>query len=168
MATSTERWISAAALWGSIIALLTAHCSSCTPVSNMPRRVHDCHLVVQMFVALVFSFIVVGCGFATLRGLRLLKAPIVVALLVPAGLAVLAIVSTWLSAIPLPPPTRGVAVVVVAALGLIGMLRDRLALVAAIRSLAGREKVGTALLAVSLVVPAAALGIVFWGVEVPL
>jgi hypothetical protein len=121
-----------------------------------------------MLVALLFSFFVVCSGYSALRALRLAKSPAQVGLVVPAGLATLAVASTWLGAIPLPAPTRGIAVAILVAAGLASMARDRAQLLAAGRSLVRTERPAAALLALSLFVPAVSLGIVFWGVEVPL
>ena len=60
-----------------------------------------------MLTAVLFGLVVVCSGYATLSVLRLLKGAAGAGLIVPAGLATLAIVTTWLSAVALPSPLRG-------------------------------------------------------------
>jgi len=121
-----------------------------------------------MLVALLFVTTVVCCGYGVLRRLQLPEGPTGIGLIVPAGLATLAIVCTWLSAVPLPPPVRGVAVAALVAFGVAALVRDRAQLLAVARSFATDQRIGLVLLVLSVLVPVASLGSVFWGVQAPL
>src|SRR5579859_7616018 len=79
----------------------------------------------RMVFAVVFSLAVVSAGFAALRMLGLAKGAVGIGLAPAAGLAVLAIVSTWTTLLGVPPPLRGVAVLIVTVAGLILGARDR-------------------------------------------
>src|SRR6266536_1929427 len=71
-------------------------------------------------------------------------------------------------AVPLPSPVRGVAVAALVAFGVAALVRDRAQLLAVARSFATDQRIGLVLLVLSVLVPVASLGSVFWGVQAPL
>jgi hypothetical protein len=121
-----------------------------------------------MLLAAAFSFAVVSAGFATLRTLGLAKGAVAVGVTPAAGLAVLAIVSTWMRLLGVPPPLPGLAVlsIAVAGLGLAAYDYQALRLTAAI--VLREQRIALAVFAAALVVPLLVMGLAFGGVEVPL
>ena len=121
-----------------------------------------------MLVALVYSALVLSCGYAVLRPLGLLKGPLGLALLAPAGIASIAVLSTWFTSFGLRAPLASLSVL---ALGLVGaglVVRDWSSLRQAAASFA-REHRGSAIaLGLALVVPMFAMTVAFWGIQVPL
>ncbi len=118
-----------------------------------------------MAIALPFVLSVMCVGYGAVRVLRLHRCAGALGLLVPAGLAVLGIVATWASAVPLAPPVRGLVVAAAVAIAASAVVRDRTEIT---RAIVGKDKRASALLLLSVAVPIVSLGSVFWGVEVPL
>jgi hypothetical protein len=121
-----------------------------------------------MALALLFAVFVLCCGYGPLRALGLLKGLTGLGLLAPTGMAVMAVCLTWLCAVPLPPPLRGIAVLVLAAFGVGCAVRDRGVLRQAARAMAQQHRGAAATFILALLIPVASMGFVFWGVEVPL
>jgi Family of unknown function (DUF6541) len=121
-----------------------------------------------MAIATLFVVLVVSAGFATLRLLGLAKGAHGLSLVAPAGLASLAIVSTWTASGGLPPPAGGAIVLGFALAGLALAVADRHALSLALRELLGEQRLACVLLLTALAIPALALGITLAGVQVPL
>src|SRR5437899_1169361 len=94
--------------------------SSCSvrPVFSGIWYFGDTVVAPEMVLAALFSLTVVSAGFATLRMLGLAKGAVALGLTPPAGLAVLAIVSSWCMLLGLPPLLTGALVFALAAAGL--------------------------------------------------
>src|SRR6266850_8318117 len=111
-----------------------------------------------MVLALLFSLTVVSVGFATLRTLGLAKGAVGLGLAAPAGLAVLAIVSSWCMLLGFAPHVAGGLVLALAATGLGVALRDRRAIVMAATMLAQELRLATGSLLAALAAPCVAMG----------
>jgi hypothetical protein len=121
-----------------------------------------------MFDAILFAVVTFSAGIAALRGLGLAKGAVAVGRAPGAGLAVLAVVSTWLALLNAPPPSAGCAAVVIGALGLVVIARERSAVIQAIQTVQRQQRLALPLLVAALLVPCLVMGIAFAGVEVPL
>src|SRR6266851_2719246 len=106
-----------------------------------------------MVLALLFSLTVVSAGLATLRTLGLAKGAVGLGLAPPAGLAVLAIVSTWCMLLGVPPFLAAGAVGALAAVGLGVALHDRRSIGMATRMLAREHRLAMATLLAARAVP---------------
>lgn len=121
-----------------------------------------------MVLAVLFSFAVTCAGFATLRVLGLAKSAAGFGLAPPAGLTVMAIVSSWSMLLGAPPLVAAVALFAIVLAGLGLAYRDRRSILTAARTLMGEQRLSLAGLLVSLSVPIVAMGFAFAGVQVPL
>ena len=112
----------------------------------------------HMFVGLAFAALSVLCGVAISRVLR-----VPTSLAPVSGLATVAVVTSWATAINLPPSIRSGCVV---ALGIAGL---GVAIMAAPRALATRRarRSQVALLAAAVAIPTVILGVAFAGVQTP-
>jgi hypothetical protein len=109
-------------------------------------------------VSLFFVVLVLGCGAALSRALRL---PLDVAPL--AGLAGVAVLTTWCATLHVPPALSGGMLVVVGLLGLASVLRTGRSLLPIGRA----RRVPILVLAFAAALPAVMLGSAFAGVEAP-
>jgi hypothetical protein len=109
-------------------------------------------------VSVFFVVLVLACGAALSRGLRL---PLNVAPL--AGLAGIAVLTTWCARLGAPPMASSALVVALALLGITGLLVTARAAVATSRV----SRVPLLVLAISAAIPALMLGSAFAGIEAP-
>src|SRR5437879_5413869 len=137
-------------------------------VDSGSQHFRDTVVALEMVLALLFSLTVVSVGFATLRTLGLAKGAVGLGLAPPAGLAVLAIVSSWCMLRGFAPLVAGGLVFALAAAGLGVAVHDRRAIVMAARMLAREHRLAMATLLMGLAVPCVVMGFAFAGVQVPL
>src|SRR5438445_13508786 len=88
-----------------------------------------------MAIALLFALFVTSTGFAAVRALGLAKGALVVGIAPGVGISALAIVSSWIALLRLPPPVAGIAFGVAALYGLALALRERKGILEAARAL---------------------------------
>lgn len=121
-----------------------------------------------MVIAILFSLTVVCAGTVALRTIGVAKGALSVGLTPAAGLAVLTIVSTWSVGLGAPPPWPGVAIFILALVGLVLVVADHQSIAVEAKKLAGEQRLPVVTLATALVVPLIAMGVAFAGVQVPL
>src|SRR5438477_12753951 len=105
-------------------------------------------------VSVFFVVLVLACGAALARAMRL---PLNVAPL--AGLAGIAVVSTWCARLGVPPLVGSGLIVICAIVGVVGLARKRTDIT--------RWRVPLLVLGISAALPALMLGSAFAGIEAP-
>jgi len=120
-----------------------------------------------MIAAIAFSALVTCAGVAVLSALGQARGSIRVGLAPAAGLALIAVVSTW-SGLWLPPPLPGVLVAASAFTGLVVVTREGGAWFRATRGFARAEPVAAVVLFSALLVPIVTMAAAFGGVQAPL
>src|SRR5438445_681741 len=121
-----------------------------------------------MPIAILFALLVISAGAAVLRMFGLGKGVAALGLAPAAGLAVLAIVSTWTGLLNLAPPLPGLALLAIALAGASLTVGDRQTVAAASRALIAEQPLASGTLLIALVVPCVAIGFAFAGVQAPL
>lgn len=121
-----------------------------------------------MPLAILFALLVVLAGVAASRALGLAKGVLGLGLAPATGLAVLAVISTWVGLANVPPPLPGLAVLAIGLIGAIVSVRDRSTIVAATKGLGREQPVASGTFVVALAVPCVAMGVAFAGVQAPL
>ena len=121
-----------------------------------------------MAIALLFALFVTSTGFAAVRALGLAKGTLVVGLAPGVGISALAIVSSWIALLRLPPPVAGIAFGVAALYGLALALRERKGILEAARALWREQWPAFVTLVGAMVVPLILMATAFSGVQVPL
>src|SRR5579864_8805611 len=121
-----------------------------------------------MALAVLFAIAVSSAGFGVLRALGLSKGPLGLGLAPSAGLALLAVVSTWCGLLGLPPPLPGLVFGTLCLLGLGLVLLDRAPIVDAVVSLAREQPWTLLLLGLGAALPVLIMGVVFADIQAPL
>src|SRR5437879_3921608 len=119
-------------------------------VDSGSQHFRDTVVALEMVLALFFSLTVVSVGFATLRTLGLAKGAVGLGLAAPAGLAVLALVSSWSMLLGVAPLVAGLLVFGIAAAGVGMALHDRRAILMAAGMLAREHRLAMATLLAAL------------------
>jgi hypothetical protein len=121
-----------------------------------------------MFVAIIFSLLVLSAGYAAARLLGSLKGAVALGVLPVAGLAVTALVASWVGLLRVPPPLPGIVILACSLCGCLLAIRDRDSLLSAIGGFVRQHRGAAGLLAAAALIPMVSLGIAFAGVQAPL
>lgn len=120
-----------------------------------------------MLIGLLFTALVVGAGYGTVRLVGVAGGWARLGLAPAAGLALFAVLATWGAAVPLSPPLGTALLATPGVLGMVSLMRDRL--IAGPSALTPRDRrIGLALLAGAAATPVLILAISLGSQEVPL
>jgi len=121
-----------------------------------------------VIVATVFAALVLSSGYGVVRLMGLAKGATTLGVAPAAGLAVLAVVTTWCGLSGAPAPIAGGLVGVCSILGLGLGVADREAIAGSLRALAREHRLALVLLVGAVLVPMVSMGVAFAQVQAPL
>jgi hypothetical protein len=121
-----------------------------------------------MGIAIALVGLVLTTGYAVVRLLGLAKGASAVGLVPAAGLATLAVVTTWCGLLGAPAPSAGILVLICSLVGVGLAVVDREWLLTAVAGLLRHDRLAAVVLGAAVVVPLVAIGVAFAQVQAPL
>ncbi|MBV9895634.1 MAG: hypothetical protein JO020_15835, partial [Chloroflexi bacterium] len=121
-----------------------------------------------MLIGLALVAVGLSSGYAVTRGLGLAKGAAAVGVVPAAGLALLAVLTTWSGLAGAPAPTAGLLVALCSLAGLGLVIADRESLGGSVAAMARQHRLAMLLLVAALLVPVVSMGVAFAAVQAPL